>query len=116
MPAPVAQATAAADKTFNSPDGTRLIKIMGTDSEAFVYDVSSSTQVYLNYLGRGVDKIRFSGKKPGETPQILVDFQDGSFSLFDMDGNPAKSASPPAVQTPPAGDALPPLPAAAPGQ
>jgi len=116
MPAPVAEPAAAADKTFKSPDGRRLVKVLGKDAEAFVYDTTGSVQVYLNYLGRGVDKIRFSGRRPGETMQILTDFQDGSFALFDMDGNPAKSTEPPAVQAPPAGESLPPLPAAAPGK
>ncbi len=117
MPTPDISPTPAIGKGFDSPDGRRMVKIMGSQSEAFLYDKSGSMPVYMTYLGRGVDKIRFSEGKPGEPAQILVDFQDGSFALFDMDGKPAKAAAvPPEIQAPPSGDSVPPLPASAPGQ
>jgi len=40
----------------------------------------------LKYLGKNAEKVRFSGGKEGAPLRILVDFKDGSFSLFDKDG------------------------------
>ena len=37
-------------------------------------------------LGTDVDRVRFTSPTPGRDGQILVDFKDGSFKLFTLEG------------------------------
>ena len=109
-----------------SPDDRRMVQIFGEANEAFLYDQSSGKPVFLRYLGQDVDKVRFSGGTSGRALQILLDFKDGSFAMFDADGNTleapaAPSGVPPGATTealpPPApGDQPPPPPPGVPGQ
>jgi hypothetical protein len=71
-----------------SPDGKRMVQIYGDRSEAFLYDTSSKQPVYLKYLGKNVDKVRYSGGKDGKPMRILVEFKDGSFALTSENGDP----------------------------
>ncbi len=98
-----------------SPDKSRLVQILGDNSEAFLYNNSGAQPVYMAYLGRDIVKVWFSGSIPA---QILADFKDGSFSLYDMDGNPKKTPPPKAPLTvqPPEPESVPLPPASAPGQ
>lgn len=104
---PPAQASPAAEtvKQWNSPDLSRLVKVIGAEDEAFLYDRSGGKQVFLAYLGKGADKVRFSGGVSGQPLQILVDFKDGTFALFDADGKSGQPQVP--VSAPPLPD-LPP--------
>lgn len=95
---------------FTSRDGTRLVQIHGPQSEAFLYDKSGSQPQYLAYLGKNVDRVRFSGGTDGKPVRILVDFKNGDFTLFNAEGEPvdltppaepATSAAPSAPSEPP---------------
>ena len=101
-----------------SPDGSRMVQIVGDQGDAYLYDRSTGQPTYLKYLGANVDKVRFSGGANGQPVQILVDYKDGSFALFDAEGNSASSppanaaelpGTPPAATAPPP-DAEPPAP------
>ncbi|MDD2772430.1 MAG: hypothetical protein PHP45_01900 [Elusimicrobiales bacterium] len=106
-------------RNWTSPDGKRMVQLTGPRAEAFLYSVSGSSEpVFAAYLGQGVEKVRFSGGKPGQPLQILLDFKDGTFALYDIDGNALDGPVPPpsGVKQPPATDSVPPPPTSAPGQ
>jgi len=98
-----------------SPDKSRLVQIYGANSEAFLYDNTGPKPVYLAYLGHDVAKVRFSQGAPA---QILVDFKDGDYALYSLDGKSqeAAQAEPPKAAQPPAPESVPPAPTSAPGQ
>ncbi len=79
-----------------SADGSRMVQIT-PDGEAFLYDKSGPEPAFMKYLGKGVAKARFSGGKNGAPLQILLDFKDGTFALFDKDGGPRDAAPEPAA-------------------
>src|SRR5262249_27997886 len=66
--------TASQDTTLKSPDGQRMVQIVGADSDAFLYDTSTGRSVFVKGLGRGATNVRFSGGANGQALQILVDF------------------------------------------
>jgi hypothetical protein len=103
--------------TTASPDGRRMVQVFGSDAQAFVYDKTVSPPTFMKYLGQGVSKVRFSGGTAGAPLQILVEFKDDTFALFDADGNSQSSAikTDEATGAPPAA-AAPPPPTSAPGQ
>jgi len=101
--APVSPAEAGAvpgeGKQWTSPDLQRMVEVTGSQDAAFLYDRSTGKPVYMNYLGRDVAKVRFSGGVTGQPLQILLDFKDDTYALFDEDG---KSVQPqPEVSVPP---------------
>ncbi|HBA60914.1 MAG TPA: hypothetical protein DCZ92_08855 [Elusimicrobia bacterium] len=102
-------------KQWVSPDKSRVIQIHGNDAQAFLYDNSGAKPVYLAYLGRDIVNIRFSQDNPA---QILADFKDGAFALYDLDGKPRNTppSKPPQAAQPPAPESVPPLPTSAPGK
>ena len=54
---------------------------------------AASPPVLLKYLGQGVQKVRFSGGTAETPAQILLEFLDGNFALYDSDGNPRGAAA-----------------------
>ncbi len=78
--------SASAETSYNSKDGTRMVKIVGGD--AFLYDTAEGeTDNKPVYLGSNVKEVKFSSAQ-GEKPlQVLLVFDDGSFQMFDSDGN-----------------------------
>jgi hypothetical protein len=122
----VVQKTEAANPPKNLPpsgegqkwltlDKTRMVQLYGDQGEAFLYNNSGQQPVFMAYLGRDVVKVRFS---EGAPVQILVDFKDGAFALFDMDGAPQTTltSKPSEVAQPPAPESVPLPPISAPGQ
>jgi len=101
----------------SSPDGLRLVQIDGTGAQAFLYDKTATPPKFIGYLGQGVAKVRYSGGTAGAPLQILVEYTDNSFALFDADGKSQSSAikKDEAAAAPPAATAPPP-PTTAPGQ
>ena len=109
LPAPVVVAPATPGP-WSSPDGRRMIELTGTDARAQLYDQSVAPPAYLAYLGRGVQRARFSAGQRGAKATILVDFADGTFAVFDEDGKRLESsasattgAPPPNFPSPPPG-------------
>jgi hypothetical protein len=102
-----------------SPDGRRSAQIVGGEAQAFLYDKTATPPKFLKYLGQGVTQARFSGGSGGAPLQLLVEYKDGTFALFDGDGN-SQSSAVQAVEsksTPPEKpDSIPPPPTSAPGQ
>jgi hypothetical protein len=71
--------------TFYSNDGNREVKLVGTD--AFLYDVSGQNLFKPVYLGTNVTSVKFSNTSNGKPLQVMLLFSDGSFGLFDSQGN-----------------------------
>ena len=92
-------------RQWTSPDLRRMVEVTGTENAAFLYDRTSGKPVYLSYLGRDVVKVRFTGGGADQPLQLLLDFKDGTFAIFDADGKSAQ---------PEAGVSVPPLPASPP--
>ena len=117
--APASVPTPDQGATTNSPDGRRMVQVFGSDAQAFLYDKTAAPPTFLKYLGQGVSKVRFSGGTGGGPVQILVEFKDDTFSLYDADGN-SQSAAVKSEESsgspPPAPASIPPPPSSAPGQ
>jgi len=98
-----------------SPDKTRLVQVYGKNSDAFLYDNTLDKPVYLAYLGKDVTKVRFDAGPP---VRIILDFKDGTFALYDMQGTPKEppAGPPPAAEQPPAPESVPPVPETPQGQ
>lgn len=80
--------------SYSSKDGSRMVKISGGD--AFLYDTAlGDTDNKPFYLASGVKEVKFSNGQDGKPLQILAIFNDGSFQMFDADGNPANGGSNP---------------------
>ena len=119
QPAPASIPAPNSGKPVNSPDGRRMVQ-MGSDGQAFLYDKTKTPPTFMKYLGSGVSQVRFSGGTPDAPEQIMVEYSDNTFALFDADGNSqssavqaAESATPAPPETP---DSIPPPPTSAPGQ
>ena len=110
----------AAGTSTVSPDGKRSVQVFGAEDQAFLYDKTTTPPTFMKYLGQGVSQVRFSGGTAGAPLQVLVEFKDDSFALFDGDGNSQSAAvlSTEAQTAPPADvpDSVPPPPTSAPGQ
>ncbi len=76
--------TATQIQTFSSKDGSRMVKLAGND--AFLYD-NTKKPAQAKYLASGVADVRFSNSDNGKPMQIMLGLSDGSFELFDEDGN-----------------------------
>lgn len=118
--APSAIPAPSAGSTTNSPDGRRMVQVFGDDGQAFLYDKTTSPPTFMKYLGQGVSRVRFSGGAGGTPTQILVEYKDDTFSLFDADGNSQSSAVKTEESTTPAPpespESIPPPPTSAPGR
>ncbi len=105
IPPPEVTPAPGTGRQWASPDLRRMVEVTGTENAAFLYDRTSGKPVYMLYLGRDVTKVRFTGG--GADPlQILLDFKDGSFAIFDADGKPVQPEG--AVSAPPLPAAPPP--------
>jgi hypothetical protein len=118
--APAAVPEPSAGKNTPSPDGKRSVQVFGDDAQAFLYDTTVTPPKFLKYLGSGVAQARFSGGTAGAPLQVLVEFKDGTFALFDGEGSSQSAAvlSTQSGTAPPSDvpDSVPPPPSSAPGQ
>lgn len=81
---------ATSGSTWKSPDGKRLVQI--ASGQALLFDESTSPPSLMKTIAtKDVESVRYSGGKSGQPLQILVDYKDGSFGLFDEQGNPTSS-------------------------
>jgi hypothetical protein len=96
--------TQGSSNSFYSNDGTRQVKLVGTD--AFLYDVSGQNAFKPIYLGSNVTSVKFSNTSNGKPLQVMLMFGDGSFSVFDGQGNALNGATnnSGATNQPPAND------------
>jgi hypothetical protein len=77
----------AAEVDFKSRDGSRTVKVFGED--AFLYDTDpDGDSAKPVYLASNVKEVKFSKPGMGKTMQIMLVLNDGSFEMFDSDGNP----------------------------
>ena len=115
---PPAAVPAADAGATTSPDNKRMTQIFGADGQAFLYDKTVSPPRFIKFLGQGVSKTLFSGGTAGAPVQVMVEYKDGTFALFDADGNSqsevVKSAE--SASAPPEPDSIPAPPTSAPGQ
>jgi hypothetical protein len=71
-----------------SPDGTRLVKVDADTQDAFLYDTTNPPTFDPVYLASGVQSVQFSDTSNGRPLEIILKLNDGSFDLFDGQGNP----------------------------
>lgn len=119
--APVAPAPGAGG-AWTSPDGTRVVEVTGPDAQAVLYEKNGQEMIYRGFLGKEVQRARFSAATARSAATILIEFRDGTFALFDYAGRRLDAALPPAPESvppkervpapPPPPDALPPPPPA----
>jgi hypothetical protein len=69
---------------YQSEDGTRTVKMVGQD--AFLFDTSGSPDFKPRFLASGVAKVTLSKTDQGKPLQIMLELNDGSFQLFDSQG------------------------------
>ncbi len=81
----------ANDIAYNSPDGTRTVKIAKDDGDAFLYDTANPPSFDPIYLASGVESVQYSGENNGRPTEIVLRLNDGSYDMFDAQGNPYNS-------------------------
>jgi hypothetical protein len=84
----VTQPEAVSLQTFDSPDGTRKIKLVADTEDAFLYDAADPPSFSPLYLASGVQSVEFSQAGNGRPLEIFLKLNDGSFDLFDGQGHP----------------------------
>jgi hypothetical protein len=111
-------------QAYNSPDGTRQVKVVPGSQDAFLYDTTNPPTFDPVYLASGVESVSFSDTSNGRPLEIVLKLNDGSFDMFDGNGNsygpgtndadqaaqanPDNNAPPDAGVAPPAGTTAPP--------
>jgi hypothetical protein len=118
-PASVPAEGSAQGASSISPDKTRMVQVFGDDAQAFLYDQTATPPKFMKYLGQGVTKVRFSGGTANAPLQIMVEYKDGTFALFDASGNSQSEevkTDESGTTPPPAPDSIPPPPSSAPGE
>jgi len=73
---------------YNSPDGTRSVKVDNDTMDAFLYDTANPPNFDPIYLASGVKNVQFSDTSSGRQLEIILTLNDGSFDMFDGDGHP----------------------------
>jgi len=76
---------------YTSNDGSRMVKVISQD--AFLYDAQDPPAFKPIYLGSGVKEAHFSNPKNGNALQIMLILTDGSFEMFDSEGNPINNGN-----------------------
>jgi hypothetical protein len=64
-----------------------MIKLAGDSHDAFLYDTSGASAFKAKYLASNVTDVHFSNTDNGKPLQIMLGLADGSFELYDADGN-----------------------------
>jgi hypothetical protein len=72
---------------YTSPDGSRAVKIDKETEDAFLFDVSNKADFGPVYLASGVTSVQFSDPRNGKPMEIMLKLNDGSFDMFDGQGN-----------------------------
>lgn len=74
-------------QAYNSPDGTRTVKVATDTYDAFLYDTADPPSFQPVYLASGVESVTFSSTINGRPLEIILKLNDGSFDMFDAMGN-----------------------------
>jgi hypothetical protein len=74
-------------KQYPSPDGTRLVKVVGDTQDAFLYDTANPPSFNPVYLASGVVDVQYSNASNGRPLEVVLKLNDGSFDMFDGEGN-----------------------------
>jgi hypothetical protein len=72
---------------YSSPDGTRQVKVMGDSQDAFLYDTANPPSFDPVYLASKATNVQFSNTNNGRPLEIILTLSDGSFDMFDGEGN-----------------------------
>jgi len=80
------------EAAFNSPDGSRTVKVVQTDGDAFLYDNAAVPSFDPVYLASGVQSVQYSDASNGRPVEIVLKLNDGSYDMFDAQGNPYNAA------------------------
>ena len=72
---------------YTSPDGTRVVKVMGDTQDTFLYDTAVPPSFNPIYLASKVTNVSFSNTDSGRPLQILLTLSDGFFDIVDNQGN-----------------------------
>ena len=73
---------------FNSKDRTRMVKLVGSSRDAFLYDTTETPAFKAKYLASGVKEVHFSNATAEKPLQIMLILKDDSFELYDANGDP----------------------------
>jgi hypothetical protein len=74
------------DDAYYSPDNTRVVKVDRETHDAFLYDTTDPPSFEPVYLASGVAGVQFSANN-GRPMEIVLKLNDGSFDVFDGQGN-----------------------------
>lgn len=85
---PDANLSASSAKVYRSSDSSRMVKVTGSSEDAFLYDTTDNPSFQPIYLASGVKEVRLSNTQNGRALQVMLILNDGSFDLFDDQGNP----------------------------
>jgi hypothetical protein len=85
-------------RTFNSPDSSRTVKVVADTQDAFLYDSTNPPQFNPVYLASGVQDVMFSDPKSGKPLEVILKLNDGSFDMFDGNGQPYNAGAAPAEE------------------
>jgi hypothetical protein len=83
----VTNPSANSARVYRSSDGSRMVKVTGSAEDAFLYDTSEDPTFQPIYLASGVKEVKLSNTSNGRPLQIMLTLNDGSFDLFDDQGN-----------------------------
>jgi hypothetical protein len=83
----------ANDAVYTSPDGKRVVKVVQGDGDAFLYDAANPQAFSPIYLASGVQSIQYSDVNNGRPLEIVLRLNDGSYDLFDAQGQPYNAAT-----------------------
>jgi hypothetical protein len=75
-------------QNFTSPDGNREVRLMTANQDAYLYDTRNPASFSPVYMASGVQSVQFSDPGNGRAPEIILKLNDGSFDMFDEQGNP----------------------------
>jgi len=75
-------------RLFKDAKKTRLVKVVDEEGDAFLYDLGNPPAFRPLFLASGVTDVTLSDNRGGRSLQIVLTLNDGTFALFDEDGNP----------------------------
>jgi hypothetical protein len=85
---PVVNTTQGGNETiYNSPDGSRTVKIMTDTGDAFLFDTAIPPNFNPIYLASNVSGVKFTNTSDGSQLEVMLTLNDGTFDIFDDQGN-----------------------------